>query len=401
MTLDSAAFVEEAYSRVLAAVHEAPTRSAHYVENGQWKQVPLAQSSYWTDDSYDHGNWTSGFWVGCLLYLHHLGAPAEPELATALAAATATRALDETTHDVGFMFWPSAVMLAEDHESAGGVASARRWARVALTAAETLSKRFRHAGGYLQAFGALDDVRGQATSTIDTMMNLPLLWWAARTFERKDLYDIAYQHAVTTSQDLIREDGASFHIAYHHPDGSLRSRGTFQGASDQSCWTRGHAWAIHGFISAYLATGDELFADISASCLELWLARAPLDALPPYDLLADTGLVDASALAIVASGLADAVGSPVLSRRLDARARLGEALATLERDAVFTNPSGILGKSTYSAPHGWGVDGALPYGDFFYLRALTLARDLPDVNICAATDPRASPGAETVCERFG
>ncbi|MET0702157.1 MAG: hypothetical protein ABWY93_21085 [Mycobacterium sp.] len=358
------------------AVSEAPTRSAHYVENGQWKQVPLAQSSFWTEDSYDHGNWTSGFWVGCLLYLHHLGAPAESELAITIAAATATRALDETTHDVGFMFWPSAVMLAEDRGTDGDKASAQRWGRVALTAAETLAKRFRRAGGYLQAFGALDDIRGQATSTIDTMMNLPLLWWAARAFDRDDLYDSAFQHAVTSSRDLIRDDGASFHIVYHNPDGSLRSRGTFQGASDQSCWTRGHAWAIHGFISAYLATGDELFAHTAARCLAFWLDHSPMDTLPQYDLLADTGLVDASALAIVASGLADAISSPALSRRLDAESLLAQALTALRRDAVFASPSGIVGKSTYSAPHGWGVDGALPYGDFFYLRALATSSPL-------------------------
>ncbi len=161
-------FIGEAHARVMAAVAESPVRSGHYVEEGRWKQVPLAQGSYWTADSYDHGNWTSGFWVGSLLYLRELGAPAETEVALALAGATATRALDETTHGLGFMFWPSAVLLAEERAAADDKPSAKRWAGVALTAAETLAKRFRTAGDYLQAFGALDDIRGQPTSTIDT-----------------------------------------------------------------------------------------------------------------------------------------------------------------------------------------------------------------------------------------
>jgi unsaturated chondroitin disaccharide hydrolase len=360
----------------MAALTDAPVRSGHYVEDGRWKQVSVGQESFWTADSYDHGNWTSGFWVGSLLHLHQLGGPDETELAVALAGATAARALDETTHDIGFMFWPSAVLLAEERDAAGDFAASRRWAGVALTAAETLAKRFRPAGAYLQAFGALNDPRGQATSTIDTMMNLPLLWWAARTFDRTDLYDVARRHALTTSHDLIRDDGASFHIVHHDPDGSLRSRGTFQGAGEQSCWTRGHAWAVHGFIDAYLATGEERFADAATGCLRFWTEHAPLDELPPYDMLADTGLFDASASAILASGLAVAATHPRLARLLDARHRLGQVLDALKRDAVFAGPSGIIGRSTYSAPHGWGVDGALPYGDYFYLRALVATSGL-------------------------
>ncbi|MGV9796957.1 hypothetical protein ACWDTP_02720 [Mycobacterium sp. NPDC003449] len=364
-------FVSEAYGRVLDALSDAPMRSGHYVEDGRWKQVPVDEESYWTTDSYDHGNWTSGFWVGCLLHLHRLGAPPQTELAAALAGATAMRARDETTHDLGFMFWPSAVLLADEREAEGDAAAAQRWARVALTAAETLAKRFRPAGSYLQAFGALDDTRGQPTSTIDTMMNLPLLWWAARRFDRADLHDIAHRHAMTTSQDLVRADGASFHIVHHNPDGSVRSRGTFQGAADQSCWTRGQAWAVHGFIDAYLATGEEQFAEVAERCLQFWVDHAPLQELPPYDLLAGTGLFDASAAAILASGLADAAADPRLGSRLKADERLERVLTALGRDAVFAGPAGIIGKSTYSAPHGWGVDGALPYGDYFYLRALT------------------------------
>ena len=370
---DRDGFVSEAHARVMAAVAEAPTRSAHYVENGRWKQVSLAQGSYWTAESYDHGNWTSGFWVGCLLHLRRLGAPDETAVALALAGATATRALDETTHDLGFMFWPSAVLLAEEYAAAGDDASSQRWAAVALTAAETLAKRFRTAGAYLQAFGGLDDERGQPTSTIDTMMNLPLLWWAARTFDRDDLRRIASEHAWTSSRDLIRDDGASFHLVHHNPDGSLRSRGTFQGASDDSCWTRGHAWAIHGFVAAHLATGERYFADVAARCLDFWCEHASLDQLPPYDLVSETGLLDASAAAILASGLADAAEDPILADLLRARERCDRVLTALERDAVFACPAGIIGKSTYSAPHGWGVDGALPYGDYFYLRALTTA----------------------------
>jgi unsaturated chondroitin disaccharide hydrolase len=131
---------------------------------------------------------------------------------------------------------------------------------------------------------------------------------------------------------------------------------------------------VHGFINAYLATGEEQFADVAAACLRFWGEHAALDELPPYDMLAETGLFDASAAAILASGLAEAVSHPPLAKRLDATRRLGQVLGALERDALFAGPAGIIGRSTYSAPHGWGVDGALPYGDYFYLRALVTSQ---------------------------
>jgi unsaturated chondroitin disaccharide hydrolase len=374
--IDGAGFVAEASARVAEALAAAPMRSAHYVEDGQWKLVPIGETSFWTEDSYDHGNWTSGFWVGALLLLERLGAAPQPDLTAALAGATASRALDETTHDIGFMFWPSASLLAERYAAAGDTATVNRWAAVGLAAAETLAKRFREPGGYLQAFGALDDERGIPTSTVDTMMNLPLLWWAADWFDRDDLRQIARRHATTSARDLVRDDGATYHLVHHSPDGGLASRGTFQGAGDDSCWTRGQSWAVHGFIDAYLATGDPLFADRAQECLEFWCAHAPFDQLPPYDLLADTGLFDASAGAILASGLAQACANDGLASRLDAAERLTTVLGTLCDEAMFACPVGIIGHSTYSAPHGWGVDGALPYGDFFFVRAVALARDL-------------------------
>lgn len=363
-------FLAEAHDRVLAALAQAPTHSGHFVEDGQWKQVPIGQTSYWTRDSYDHGNWTSGFWVGCLYYLDSMGVHVDEEIISAVAGATAARAVDETTHDLGFMFWPSAVLLSAQREEEGKQEASARWAHVALQAAETLARRFRANGSYLQAFGALDDPRGQPTSTIDTMMNLPLLWWAANRFQRNDLYQIALSHATTTAHDFIREDGATYHIVHHGADGQVEKSGTFQGASNDSCWTRGQAWSIHGFIDAYLATEEQQFEEAILRCLDYWIAAAPLNQLAPYDLRENTGLYDASASAILASGLSNAVTNRKLAASLEADARLGQVLDTLATEAVFAGTAGIIGKSTYSAPHGWGIDGALPYGDFFYLRAL-------------------------------
>ena len=81
--------------------------------------------------------------------------------------------------------------------------------------------------GIVQAWGQLDDSRTQGFSTIDTMMNLPLLWWASGETGDASFWRAAARHARVSAAVYIREDGSTFHTARFDPvTGVLMDRGT-------------------------------------------------------------------------------------------------------------------------------------------------------------------------------
>lgn len=50
---------------------------------------------------------------------------------------------------------------------------------------------------------------------MDTMMNIEMLFWAARNGGNPYLYDIAVKHAETTMNNHFRQDGTCYHVAVY------------------------------------------------------------------------------------------------------------------------------------------------------------------------------------------
>ncbi|MDO8208916.1 glycoside hydrolase family 88 protein [Conexibacter sp. CPCC 206217] len=376
--------LEQAWQRVRALVEreerrngQHPGRYPHYCDDGQWVRFPLDQRSGWVDDVfYDHGNWTAGFGAGSGWLRRLDGEPADGGLPLRpLLRDLEQRQHDGTTHDLGFLFYPSFVT--------GAITGELRDDELApaLTAALTLAGRYRESGGFIQAFGAADDPRSAGTSTIDTMMNLPLLWWAGRVVqgpEGSELIDRAHRHALTSAQAFLREDGSTYHLNRFDPvDGRLLEQGTFQGSSQRSCWSRGQAWAIAGFAWAYAATGDERLLDAAERAWAYFAARVPADCVVPWDF--DDGAPDApedaSASAIVALGLLILSDRHPATAARDRLRAAGTSLLSGLADAALTSgpEDGILQRSSYSIPHRLGLSGATPWGDYYYALALALA----------------------------
>jgi unsaturated chondroitin disaccharide hydrolase len=353
-----------------------PGRYPHYSNDGQWHRVPIDETSGWVDESfYDHGNWTAGFSVGhaWLSRLDGSTASASSPIMQSALADISKRATDQTTHDLGFLFYPSFALgqvlgMLSDEEAAP-----------ALTAARVLGSRFNEAGQFIQAFGPRTDPRSAGTSTIDTMMNLPLLWWASKQDEDDGLSSIARRHAATSAKHFFREDGSTFHLIRFNPEsGDLLEQGTFQGASASSCWSRGQAWAIAGFAWAFGATGDGIFAEAALRAWEYFARRVPSSGVVPWDFgdSSADAVPDASASAIAAlGGFLLAACHPSQTVREDSRVAAEAILTGLDANAVRrdSKSQGILLHSCYSKPHGLGISGATPYGDFYYGLALALA----------------------------
>src|SRR5690606_9394226 len=108
--------------------------------------------------------------------------------------------------DIGFIFWSSAVPF---HRITGEAA----YAALALRAAERLRARVvtTRAGAYLSAWGPHDDPRGRASSAIDTMANIPLLYWAADQSGDASFRLVAEAHARMTERAFLRPDDTLCH----------------------------------------------------------------------------------------------------------------------------------------------------------------------------------------------
>ena len=87
---------------------------------------------------------------------------------------------------------------------------------------------------------------------IDIMMNVGIVFYAARETGDAALLDIAMRHCLTTRRVLVRGDGSTAHEGLFDPEtGEFLKQTTHQGYRGDSCWSRGLAWALYGFGTAY------------------------------------------------------------------------------------------------------------------------------------------------------
>ena len=78
-----------------------------------------------------------------------------------------------------------------------------------LDAAKHLASRFNAQIGAIRSW---DWGKFTYPVIIDNMMNLELLFWAARNGGDSSLAEIAKTHALTTIRDHVRADGSTFHV---------------------------------------------------------------------------------------------------------------------------------------------------------------------------------------------
>ena len=209
--------------------------------------------------------WTNGFWPGILWQCFHaLGG----EQATGEAAVEAgkfrdvargvedrlDKAFDVYTglhHDVGFMYLLSAVA---DARLTGNERSVAR----GLHAAHLLAGRYNPRGKFIRSWNR--DRSGWVI--VDSMMNIPLLYWASEQIGDPRFTYVATDHADTVMAKTVRGDGSCNHIIVLDPaTGELLETPAGQGYAPGSSWSRGQSWAVYGFALSYRHTGDERYLD--------------------------------------------------------------------------------------------------------------------------------------------
>jgi unsaturated chondroitin disaccharide hydrolase len=327
-------------------------------EDGRWVRLsPLGTEA----EALTGLPWTGGFVAGQLWLASrlpgHASLAGEAERVTAVLAPRAPQA---TTHDLGFLFWPSAVL--------GCLATAEeRHRELGLLAAASLVERALPSG-VIQVIGRLDDPEQRGRTIVDTWTNLLLLWWAERQGS-EEAGRAARAHLDATLETLLRPDGSTFQTARFADDGSVLERGTANGLAADSTWARGQAWAVHGLVSAARASGEPALREAAERAARWFLDHLPADLVPPWDFDAPRGAKDASAASIVASALLDLGWNEEAQRLLDAL-----VASCLNRG----DGDGLLLHCCYRHPIGLGLDCATAWGDFFLLDSLvhTAAPDL-------------------------
>lgn len=379
------------------SVDRSPRLFPHFSEQGRWELLDIDVTSSWQGQTYEHGNWTAGFWFGTM-WLTALGTGDHrfADLARKRLPLLIDRARDSTTHDLGFLFYPSVVLGYEC-----GFLSDND-VEPALEAARMTVRRFNEPGRYIQAFGPVGEARSAETSTVDTMMNLPLLWWAHSVTGESRFLDVARHHARTSARLLVRPDASTIHLMRLDPvTGAFRGEATLQGAAADSTWSRGQAWAVAGFACAYAVTQEVEFLTTAERSADYFDRRSGVEHLPPWDFgdQSPAAVPDASAAATLALGylvLAETHPDAACRDRYSAAGRT--LLETVGRLALNTdaNVEGILLRSNYSVPHGRGVDGATAWGDFYVGLALALAEGALPVDRIVGGRVRTTGGWEGV-----
>lgn len=352
--------LEFAERQVTRLIEKHPGFYPVYTKNGKWKHDGPA----WT-------HWCDGFLPGLMWIFHRRAAESGGaqnfwmEKAVEYTRPLEPRQFDRDVHDLGFIFLSSYYRWHQ-------IAKDAKLNDVLVQAGRTLAQRFVEKGQYLRSFVSEESL------FIDIMMNVGLVFYAARETGDRRLRDIAVRHALTTRRFMVRGDGSTAHEGIFNVEtGEFLRHSTQQGWRADSCWSRGLTWALYGFGSCYEYTRDPRFLDTAERCADYYLTHTNADGVPPWDFQApeeSRKMVDTSAAAIAASGLLrlcrmlpDPVkGFYYWSSALHILKSLCEKY-TARDDAQW---EGILKGGVYHVHKNLGVNESVMWGEYFFCEAL-------------------------------
>lgn len=326
--------------------------------------------------------WCSGFWPGILWMDYSATGDAEIRkqaegYTDALSFITNEPVFD---HDIGFITFCS---YGKGYE----VTNNPTYKKVILDAADSLATLFNPKVGTILSWPREVKGSGWPHNTImDNMMNLDMMFWAAKNGGNPLLYDLAVMHATTTMKHQFRPDGSCYHVAvYDTVSGDFIKGVTHQGYADNSMWTRGQSWAIYGYTMVYRYTHDKVFLDFAQKVTDVYLKRLNeentiSDYIPKWDFddPDPKASKDASAACVVADALlelSDYVGGEKGEYYKNIAIETLKQLSTDEYQSRNKNVSFLL-HSTGHHPADSEIDASIIYADYYYLEALLRLRNM-------------------------
>lgn len=315
--------------------------------------------------------WTNGFYPGILWSLYQYTRDVEfHKYAHQFTWQLRSLKEEKSTHDIGFL-------INSSFGKAYQITADEMYLDVLISGAENLSSRYNPSVGCIKSWDWGKSEGWDFPVIIDNMMNLEILFTAFELTGRNEFYDIAVSHAYTTLENHYRNDHSSYHVVdFDSETGQVRSKGTHQGISDDSDWSRGQAWGLYGFTMSYRYTGNTDFlqqAEMIASYL-INHPNLPSDFIPFWDLK-DPDIPntyrDTSSACIIASALIELFEHTRNDAYLDASKEIINALMS-ERYLVQekTHYGFLLKNSVGFLPKNWEVDVSITYADYYFIEAL-------------------------------
>lgn len=268
------------------------------------------------------------------------------------------------SHDLGFLYTLTCVAdykLTKDD----------RAYEIAKRAARMLCERYNQKGKYIQAWGEMGIGYPDVKIIIDTMLNLPLLYWTTEP----EMMEIARNHAHTAADYLIRNDFSSYHTYLMDPETGKAVEGkTHQGHRDESTWARGQAWAVYGFTLSYRYTKEERFLTVAKNTAKVFADHLPKDFVPYWDFDftdEDPDIRDTSAAAIAACGFLELCRyctGEEKSRYQEMAEKIVESLYENYSSRRDEKSNGVLLEGVYHRND--GAEECVIWGDYFYAEAL-------------------------------
>jgi unsaturated chondroitin disaccharide hydrolase len=373
----------------------------------KWQPVMAAQTDtagkssgdgFFTDGNNETGEWktqkgffwTGGFWTAELWKMYARTHDEKYRSWAELWTSALVGKEADQNHDTGFLYFYSSVAGYQlTHNS--------RLRASALRGADHLVDMFNPVTQLIPAWNAKGD-----DSIIDTMMNLQLLWWANHETGNSTYRDVALKHALRTADWFIRNDGSviqsvhynpgdnrqefqlhggnpnnqTFVFPHHAKPGERVFYHTHQGFSWQTSWSRGTAWALYGFATAYGEAKDAKLLETAQKVADYVIAELPDDGVPWYDFYDEGAMYrnrDSSAAAIVAAGLLRLSALTADVQKAQTYRAQAERITHSLIDRYLTpsfegdpTPPGVLRHGSGTRP----ADGMLIYGQYYLLETL-------------------------------
>ena len=340
----------------------------------------MADEHHWNCRKATKEEWCAGFWPGVLWYDYeytqdkHILEEAK-KFTNSLEFLSQILAYD---HDLGFLVFCS-------YGNGYRLTKNPAYKKVILDTADSLSALFNPVVGTMLSWPREVEPRNWPHNTImDNMINLEMLFWAAKNGGNPYLYDIAVSHADKTMKCHFRPDYTSYHVAvYDTITGNLIKGVTHQGYADSTMWARGQAWAIYGYTVVYRETKDPKYLDFAQKVTDVYLERLPEDKVPYWDF-DDPSIPnaprDASAAAVVASSLLELstyLPNGTGKRYRDAAVEMLTSLSSDNYQSGKSNPSFLLHSVGHWPAHS-EIDASIIYADYYYIEALLRLKRLQE-----------------------